>query len=294
MSYIKSLVGFTAFLFLFLAPSLDFAQINSDTCKCVSKSLDSIKIFKSKGRAKSSVLKTTEKGDATVFTNEIVVSNDNDAPNQDGGGVDIPISRLLEKIFPDLLWILFWILLFWILRSHIHSFCKGIILRMRQGSRFKFGAFEIDSISVSNSSGTSNPLFEVTKDDNQRTWGHSRDKIYAQSHGVMLVHRIMKSNEPDQIYDLIMYVIPHSKSTLFGVKSVQYFFGEHWGSKIYESFDRANGFPIATSAYKPFLCYAKLNFSDGESAIVHRYIDFELGDVAPFSIDSDEGKSNKK
>ena len=51
------------------------------------------------------------------------------------------------------------------------------------------------------------------------------------------------------------------------------------GQPIFTSIDRARGFPITTSAYGPFMCTAKLYFTDGEEVMLHRYVDFEMGAI---------------
>jgi hypothetical protein len=95
----------------------------------------------------------------------------------------------------------------------------------------------------------------------------------------MLVHRVVVSNKPDQLYDILIYLTPHppSNATLVGVTKVEYYFGKSWGQSIFTSVDRARGFAISTSAYGPFMCTAEIHFSDGDVAIVARYIDFEMG-----------------
>ncbi|MFX1424676.1 MAG: pYEATS domain-containing protein, partial [Promethearchaeota archaeon] len=67
--------------------------------------------------------------------------------------------------------------------------------------------------------------------------------------------------------------------TLTYVKKVEYYFGRHWGGKIFTSIDKAKGFPIATSAFGPFGCTAKVFFTDGHETILFRYIDFEMGQL---------------
>jgi len=88
--------------------------------------------------------------------------------------------------------------------------------------------------------------------------------------------------EDGQLYDILIYVIPH-KSSLAGVISVEYFFGTYWGNKIFPSHDRSRGFPIFTSAYGAFLCTAKVLFNDGTFVVISRYIDFEMGSCVPAS-----------
>jgi hypothetical protein len=97
----------------------------------------------------------------------------------------------------------------------------------------------------------------------------------------MLVHRIAPSTKQGQLYDILLYCVPHpnSDATLIKVKRVEYYFGKSWGRKIFTSIDRARGFAVSTSAYGPFVCTAEIHFVDGHVAMVSRYIDFEMGSL---------------
>ena len=81
------------------------------------------------------------------------------------------------------------------------------------------------------------------------------------------------------LYDIQLYVVPHKDATLVNLSKVEYYFGRHWGGQIFTSVDRARGFPITTSAYGEFMCTGKLYFSDGETVMVNRYVDFEMGAI---------------
>jgi hypothetical protein len=97
----------------------------------------------------------------------------------------------------------------------------------------------------------------------------------------MLVHRLYRSREPGQLYGIVIYVVPHKQASLAGIARVEYFLGSYRGNKVFPSIDRSRGFAIATAAYGPMLCTAELFFNDGTSAILHRYVDFEMGAYAP-------------
>src|SRR5208282_5009041 len=64
---------------------------------------------------------------------------------------------------------------------------------------------------------------------------------------------------------------------------VEYYFGGAWHNRIFPSIARENGFAVSTAAYGPFLCTAKVFFNDGSTTMLHRYVDFEMGDFAPSS-----------
>jgi hypothetical protein len=108
-----------------------------------------------------------------------------------------------------------------------------------------------------------------------------RQNYREKNRDIMLVHRLYRSREDGQLYDLTIYIVPHKEASLIGVTRVEYFLGSYWGNKIFPSSDRSRGFAIATAAYGPVLCTAQVFFNDGSSVMLHRYIDFEMGASAP-------------
>ncbi|MDF2192689.1 pYEATS domain-containing protein [Paraflavitalea sp. CAU 1676] len=188
------------------------------------------------------------------------------------------IGFQLDKLFPDLLWIVFWLLLFFWAKDIIKTAISTLLIRLKHGAGVKIGSFELQDLKVTAGSENQNTHFQVTNDN-----GGQREKeragFYKTKRRVMLVHKMFKSQKDGQLYDFLIYLVPH-KSNLIQVVSVDYYFGTYWGSKVFTTADRSNGFAIATSAYGPFLCSAKINFNDGESETIFRYIDFEMGDVA--------------
>ena len=154
-----------------------------------------------------------------------------------------------------------------------------MVNRLKHGAAVKIGSFEIDSLKVMPDNSIQNNHFITTKDTDS-TRDNQRNNYYNVQRGAMLVHKIFKSQKDGQLYDIVIYIIPQKKRNLIQITSVEYYFGKFWGKNIFSSLDRSNGFAIATSAYGAFLCTAKINFNDGESETVYRYIDFEMGNVA--------------
>ena len=183
-----------------------------------------------------------------------------------------------ENLFPDILWIVFWLVLLIVSRKFIRKAITTLLNRVKHGAGMKIGSFELDELKVSKSDNLSNNHFVISTDE-KRVRDKNRDHIYESHRRAMPVHKIFKSTKEGQLYDILIYLIPH-KSNLIEITSVEYFFGEWWKYKIFTSKDRSNGFAIATSAYGPFLCTVKINFNDGKSELVYRYIDFEMGNVA--------------
>ncbi|KAB8155147.1 hypothetical protein EZY14_004480 [Kordia sp. TARA_039_SRF] len=189
-----------------------------------------------------------------------------------------------ENLFPDILWISFWLFLLFITKEFIKKIITALLNRVKHGAGMKIGSFELDGLKVSGNNNLSNNHFEISEDQNNMR-GKDRANVYKLHRGAMLTHKIFKSKKDGQLYDILIYVIPNKSSNLIQVKSVEYYFGKFWGHKIFTSNDRSNGFAIATSAYGPFLCTAKINFNDGKSELVYRYIDFEMGNVAEITND---------
>ena len=184
-----------------------------------------------------------------------------------------------DKLFPDILWILFWIILLLLTKDFIKTAITTLLNRLKHGAGVKIGSFELQGLKVVAGSEIQNNHFQTTADkDGVRE--KERASIYSAQRGAMLVHKIYKSQKDGQLYDILIYLIPKKECNIIQVTSVDYYFGKFWHNTIFTSTDRSNGFAIATSAYGPFLCTAKINFNDGTSETAYRFIDFEMGDVA--------------
>lgn len=181
---------------------------------------------------------------------------------------------------PSLLWALIAVVMLAYLRRHISDLLAALVLRLKDGAAFKVGGLEIGTasglVATPGNFSKEDSRIGVYQDDQSREY--QRHQIYEEARGAMLVHRLQKSSQDGQLYDILIYVIPH-KTSFAGLVTVEYFFGSFWGNKIYPSNDRSRGFPIVTSAYGSFLCTAKLIFNDGTTSIVYRYIDFEMGNA---------------
>jgi hypothetical protein len=183
---------------------------------------------------------------------------------------------------PGILWFLLALAVLLVLRKDLLAVVRMVAWRLRSGAALKIGAFEVaTSRSVPNAAVLASRGGEQARADAGGVRDTERDEYYARTRRVMLVHQLFRSNASDQVYDALIYVVPHSGASLAGVSRVEYFFGRMWNSIVFSSADRGRGFPIVTSAYGPFLCTAEVFFNDGESVILHRFIDFEMGAFAP-------------
>jgi hypothetical protein len=150
----------------------------------------------------------------------------------------------------------------------------------------KLWQFELGQTYISSGGAAqgANAIQEI--DDSDRTRRQERAAIAMASRRVYVVHRLQTARNPTQLYDVVLYVIPASEGTLACVRSVEYFFGRFWGHRIFTSEDRSKSFPVTLSAYGPFLCTAKIVFTDGESYTMYRFVDFEMGPVGGSKRDS--------
>lgn len=115
-------------------------------------------------------------------------------------------------------------------------------------------------------------------------WERTRSSIYAEARKVMLVHALQPSNKRGQKYDVFIYVLRHPdgeySADLSDITSVDFYLGRYWGNKIFKGSWSGRYLGIRTSVYGSFLCVCKVTFVDGGTALLHRYIDFEMGELA--------------
>jgi len=205
---------------------------------------------------------------------------------------------------PSILWIIFALAVLLKFRRQIDKLIDLVIERVRLGASMKIWAVELGAVQhVSQMHTPSAPVGLSAHPENYRPEAISgsgenvienrplspeafflndeRKAYYRQTHKIMLVHRLFRSTKPDQVYDVLIYLIPHGKASLVEVTNVKYFLGRYWGNEVFSSNDRSQGFPILTSAYGTFLCCAQVAFNDGTTQTLYRYIDFETGATAP-------------
>jgi len=185
---------------------------------------------------------------------------------------------------PTFIWAAALVIALLVFKRELRQFFQMLNRRLRQGASLKFGAVEIGQTYVDPSQGTvSGGFVRVARKDTDGRRHTERERYYQPNRLLMLVHKIAPSSLPGQLYDILIYLVPHptSDATLAGVKRVEYYFGKSWGRNVFASDDRAHGFAISTSAYGPFMCTAEIHFSDGDTVTIARYIDFEMGALGP-------------
>jgi hypothetical protein len=192
-------------------------------------------------------------------------------------------SETLQAILtalPSLCWFGLVFVLLIAMQGTIRQLASAVIWRVRCGAQIKIASFELGEsyVSPGKSISKTGKLIKVREDiDGERY--DERGRYYLPNRDLFLAHRLEPSVESDQLYDILIYLIPHKDATLACVQKVEYYFGRYWGGKIFTSADRASGFSITTSAYGPFVCTARLYFTDGATAMIWRYVDFEMGPI---------------
>jgi len=184
---------------------------------------------------------------------------------------------------PSILWFLLVVVFSFVFREQLATLFTQLTRRIKSGAAVKVGTVELGAISTTQQP-SDNTIHSAIASSEQRS---TRDRIYAEARGVMLVHRLYRSDTDGQHYDMLIYIIPHKNASLIQVSKVEYFLGSFWGDRVFTATDRSHGFSLLTSAYGPFICTAEVFFNDGTSHTLSRYIDFEMGQYAPF-LDNDE------
>jgi hypothetical protein len=182
---------------------------------------------------------------------------------------------------PSLVWVLLIAVLFWWLRPELKALLVALVSRLKSGGAVKIGNF----FEIGASSGLmALPGTDFTTENSEhgvyvdtKEFRNAREALYSNARNVMLVHRLQRSVNDSQLYDILIYLVPHPGGSLAGVTKVEYFFGRHWGNKVFPCIDRSRGFPVVTSAYGTFLCIAQVHFNDETTTMLSRYIDFEMG-----------------
>lgn len=186
----------------------------------------------------------------------------------------------LWTILPNLLWFIFALIALLVFRNDLRGLLSNVIWRVKAGAAIKVASFELGESYVSTTEDISRKggLIQIRVDENEARY-KERKNYYEPNRKVFLVHKLAPSKKPNQLYDILIYLVPHKDATLACIQKVDYYFGHHWNSRIFSSIDRASGFAISTSAFGPFVCTAELHFSNKESKMIWRYIDFEMGTI---------------
>lgn len=125
-------------------------------------------------------------------------------------------------------------------RRDLRLLIRHIVWRIKAGAAIKVASFEVGAPFVSHDE-KRNSVRGVAGilDDPDGDFAKSRDVFKTTNRNLFLVHRLLPSTDESQLYDVMIYVVPSLKyGSLEGVLSVEYYFGRHWGSKVFKSIDR--------------------------------------------------------
>ena len=186
---------------------------------------------------------------------------------------------------PALAWVSFLSVTTFVFRADIREIVRSLRMRVQRGAAFRVAGVEIGAVVALPSHLEKTQVAKTFKSDDGRR-RTDREVEYARCRRAMLVHKLLPSSEEGELYDILIYVIPAFRGSLAGLQRVEYYFGGYgWKERIFVAADRSRGFPVLTAAYGPFLCSAEFFFNDSTSVVMHRYIDFEMGNcvVAPIA-----------
>jgi hypothetical protein len=194
-------------------------------------------------------------------------------------------ASTLISILPQLLWFSLAVAAIIALKEPLSQLAKLLIWRIRIGSALKVASFEIGpTLTLSNAldSGADAVYTDVRSDDDNQRF-KQRETYYIPNRNLQMVHRVAPSKDPRYAYDVLIYLVPHveSDATLASIHYVEYYCGRGWRNGIFKMNNRSQSFKIALATRGPFICTAKLFFTDGHTAIIAHYIDGEMVGISP-------------
>jgi hypothetical protein len=180
---------------------------------------------------------------------------------------------------PSLVWPLLVTAFFLAFRRDIEAVMRSLSQRIQAGAEMKIGVIEVGAYRVAYGAGQPNTGRNIRNLEGFPAAEASREsdlqKIYKDHRFFFLVHSLTPSTKSGRAFDVIIYLTPHygSQASLLEIEKVQYYLGEYWGGKIYESVHRPSGFAMATEAFGPFVVTARVFFNDGMDYTMSHYVD---------------------
>src|SRR5258706_2494449 len=115
---------------------------------------------------------------------------------------------------PTFVWAGLLLLTFALFRTEVRTLLQLLGRRVRMGAGLKLGGFELGQAYVEPGEGVAKggAVREVRPDQDERRH-KQREQYYQPNRQLMLVHRIAPSEKPRQLYDILIYLVPHPKST---------------------------------------------------------------------------------
>jgi hypothetical protein len=185
-------------------------------------------------------------------------------------------------------------------RAQLGGLIKEATQKFKSSSELKIGMIEIKGAVVTSygevirGDGAGIKFIPATEADVEL-----RRATYARQRKLMLVHTLRPA-EPEKwisgyrVLDVSIFLHPHRNfGHLNDVCSVSYFLRDKWGGEKYGSKFKVTSandqFALTVRAYGSFLCVAEIEFHDGETVQVDRYIDAEMAPVYNISLKDARG-----
>ena len=132
-------------------------------------------------------------------------------------------------ILNSFLWFVFLLILVILFRKNIAQVLYSLSWRVKSGAQVKIASLELGATYVA-------PDTDILKgggviearQDKQRKRYAERGNYYLPNRDIFMVHRLAPSKRPNQLYDILIYLVPHKAATLACVQKVEYYFGPHW------------------------------------------------------------------
>ena len=191
-------------------------------------------------------------------------------------------------LLQNLVWPLFIVVMVISLRTQLAQLGKAVTARVQGGSGLQLsvgswfqakldGLQDLAHISpASPAAGSESSGFAA--------WTEIRDTQPKESRGLHLVHVIGPSDRGPEWFDVFVYLVGHKRAEfdlpadMADVAMAEFFLGRYWGNTIYPVENNRDGkrIGLSTSAYGPTLCVCRVHFVDGHTAVLTRYLDFEM------------------
>ncbi|MCA2812987.1 MAG: hypothetical protein IM477_10730 [Microcystis sp. M090S1] len=177
-----------------------------------------------------------------------------------------------------------WIALIGVTVKMFYRECRGLLeavrKRVEKGSSLKAGPVELgeDLRDLENIDASRNTLPSVSEKTGSETnsWEKRRSQIYELNRKVFIAHVISPSEIPGQKYDIFIYLVKHKSNDFSDINYAEFYFGKHWGNRIFREEAHNGLIGVRTSAFGSFLCICRVTFKDGSTVELSRYIDFEM------------------
>ncbi|NKL06148.1 pYEATS domain-containing protein [Rhizobium leguminosarum] len=202
------------------------------------------------------------------------------------------LSQIAELVAAaaDLFWPLLVLLVVWLLRYRLSELLSLAIKRIENATEIEWGSLKLKGTTISTQgevivgSNSDVEIVDATEADVKK-----RSDIYRRQENFMLVHTIRPATpeayvDNERVFDVSIFLHSHKGRAHFNeIKAVTYFLGDYWGKGKYGSkFVIRNGneqFALTAQMYGSFLCVAVVEFHDGHTVEIVRYVDSEMAPV---------------